>query len=119
MATPETLLNAARGRLPNWVTARAFSDEKLTQMRAIAGRESELRDVLIGTNGSYARREASAESDLDFFAICPTADQVESTKKVLNAIAPDLLKLAGKSSAIYEACLAIQRSLSGVQYNTS
>jgi hypothetical protein len=99
MATPETLLNAARGRLPNWVRARAFSDDKLTQMRAIAGRESELRDVLIGTNGSFARREASAESDLDFFAICPNAEQVESTKKILNAIAPDLLKLAGKPPA--------------------
>lgn len=51
-------------------SAKAFSEARLAELR------NELRDIipsdqLVVTCGSYARREASAASDMDFYAILP------------------------------------------------
>ena len=68
-------------------------------MRGFLGQEQGLENVVIGTNGSFARREASPESDLDFFAICANAEQIESTRGQLVRISPQLLKIAGRPPA--------------------
>lgn len=58
-----------------------------------------LGDILLGTYGSYARREASAQSDLDFFVICKNAGQIEAAKKLVEPITYELTKIAGRKPA--------------------
>jgi predicted nucleotidyltransferase len=86
-------------KLPNIQEARRYSDEKLALMRGAIVDSSELKDVLVGTFGSYARREASKESDLDFFAICKSEDQIDSARAALEKISPRLIQLAGRPPA--------------------
>jgi predicted nucleotidyltransferase len=84
-------------RLPNAAKARAFSQKKIDAMRDYLANEVRLGDeILIGTNGSYARREASGQSDLDFFVICRTANKVDEARAVLAKIAPNLIEIAGR-----------------------
>jgi hypothetical protein len=59
--------------------AKQLSDAKLDNLRAHLKKSFSGPEVIL-TCGSYARREASAESDLDFFVVEPTrpADENES-----------------------------------------
>jgi predicted nucleotidyltransferase len=82
--------------LPNIKAARDFSNAKLKRMRSLVQRHSGLDDILLGTYGSYARREASSQSDLDFFVICRTPDQTTMARTVIEPIALKLVKIAGR-----------------------
>src|SRR5262249_1475741 len=92
MSPPQALLSG----LPNIVKAREFTDNKLQEMRAFVQKQQGLNEILLGTYGSYARREASAESDLDFFVICKSARQIEQAKTVLKPITNELIRIAGR-----------------------
>ncbi len=54
--------------------ARAFSEHRLAALRAIVPGVVPT-DVVVVACGSYARREASAASDFDYFAIAPLPDE--------------------------------------------
>ncbi len=57
-------------KLGNIREALAYSDERLTEIRAaVSGVLGNRNDVCVVTVGSLARREASAQSDLDYFVI--------------------------------------------------
>lgn len=47
-------------RLPNITAARDFSNERINEMRRLLGQHGGLDDLVVGTYGSYARREASS-----------------------------------------------------------
>ena len=53
-------------------TARTFSDAKLAELRGVIGR-CVPKGVVVVACGSFARREASASSDFDYFIILPDA----------------------------------------------
>ena len=54
--------------------AKIFSEAKLDELRAALANIVESGDIVL-TCGSYARREASATSDIDFFIITERIDQ--------------------------------------------
>lgn len=80
--------------------AREFTDAKLAEMREFVQRQSELEGILLGTYGSYARREASSQSDLDFFVICKTVDQLEEATEHVRPITVELTKIAGRTPSL-------------------
>ena len=82
-------------KLPNLAKANEFSNLKLKKMRAVTS-SAVAGDILIGTFGSYARREASEQSDLDFFAICRSAKDIDATRAAIADIAAKLTKIAGR-----------------------
>ena len=84
--------------LPRIRAARKFSEEKLAALRALASEG--LRDgILLGTYGSYARREASEQSDLDFFVLCRTSKEEAEAKEILRELGPKLTLIAGRPPA--------------------
>ena len=87
----DSLLNG----LPSIITARQFSEQQLIEMRKVASAGS-YDDILLGTYGSYARREASAQSDLDFFTICRSSKDIARAKEMLAQTGPQLTKIAGR-----------------------
>lgn len=93
----ERLLNAAFERLPNIRSQREFSEEAIEELRSVA--QTVPDHILIGTYGSYARREASTESDLDFYCICRSPDNIGEAEEAVAHLAPAMLKLVGKSPA--------------------
>ncbi|MDO8875122.1 MAG: nucleotidyltransferase domain-containing protein [Pseudolabrys sp.] len=84
-------------RLPNAAIARAFTKTQISAIREYFAKSGDLDGLLVGTNGSYARGEASAQSDLDFFVICKNPNQVEGAKRALKEVAPKLIKIAGRN----------------------
>ncbi len=82
--------------LPNITSAREFSNQKLNVMRQLLTQQSGLDDLVLGTYGSYARREASPQSDLDFFVICRTSQQIEATKRLVEPLTAQLVSIAGR-----------------------
>jgi predicted nucleotidyltransferase len=82
--------------LPNIRAAREFSNEKLKEMRGLLEQQGGLGDSVLGTYGSYARREASPQSDLDFFVICRTPQQIEATKRSIEPLTTQLISIAGR-----------------------
>lgn len=92
MSTADKLLS----ELPHIRQAREYSTAKLSQMREFVQKQNGLSEILLGTYGSYARREASAQSDLDFFVICKSADQVDRAKEVLKPVKNELIRIAGR-----------------------
>lgn len=50
--------------------AKAFSEDKLALLRCSVKAASP-SNVTVITSGSYARREASDQSDIDYFAVLP------------------------------------------------
>lgn len=82
--------------LPHINVAKEFSNSKLAVMRNLLAEKSDFKDVVLGTYGSYARREASAQSDLDFFVICRHPGQAEEAKRAMMPLAAEVVKMAGK-----------------------
>lgn len=66
-------------------TLKQFSDEKIDNIRASLYNASLGNRICVGTAGSFARREGSAESDLDFFFLrreptsCSDNDELSRT----------------------------------------
>jgi hypothetical protein len=56
--------------------ARAYSEQKLTDLRERL-KDMVPQDEMVFINGSYARREASAGSDIDFYIVTREAQSVE------------------------------------------
>jgi predicted nucleotidyltransferase len=81
--------------LPNLFRSRAKTAEILVNVRAKAAEFCCDRDIVIGTVGSFARGEATSESDLDFFAICPREKGADA-KKILVEVGPKLVDIVGK-----------------------
>ncbi len=88
-----------RQELPSLFVHRTFSSMRVTQMREIAAEARIDSGILIGINGSYARREASTQSDLDFLAVSIAPARKESAEEQLGLIAPRLLQVVGKAPA--------------------
>src|SRR5258705_9304437 len=82
--------------IPNIKAAREFSNKKLEEMRELLEQQGGLGDAVLGTYGSFARREASPQSDLDFFVICRTPQQIEATKRSIEPLTNQLISIAGR-----------------------
>jgi predicted nucleotidyltransferase len=92
-----SLIETSISKLPHIAEAQRFTETKLQEMRAAVQQEQAgLDDILLGTYGSYARREASEQSDLDFFVICRNAGQIGRAKEIVEPIATRLTKIAGR-----------------------
>lgn len=91
-----SLIENCLSKLPHIAESRTFTEAKLQEMRKLVQVEKGLDGILLGTYGSYARREASQQSDLDFFVICKNATQIESAKMIVEPIATQLIKVAGR-----------------------
>ena len=83
-------------KLPTLAQTRLTSASKLTMMRDCAKSFKLDKDLFFGTVGSFARGEATAESDLDFFVGYRDgkASEADDALKTLRA---ELLRLAGKA----------------------
>ena len=57
--------------------AKVYSEQKLTELREQL-KDLVPRDQMVFINGSYARREASAGSDIDFYIVTREAQSVET-----------------------------------------
>ena len=80
---------------PSIKRARRHSDEKIEQLRARLSNVVRSDDVVVAC-GSYARREASEESDLDFFVILseshsdapPKPKWFDAAKRAISEVVP-------------------------------
>jgi len=77
--------------LENITLAKKFSNKKITQLRRsllkLLSRELK-KDIhfTIITGGSFARREASSQSDIDFFIICGSDKEKEQITSCFDKI---------------------------------
>lgn len=87
--------------------SRKFSEEKLRDLRSAVS-STVPADAAVITSGSYARREASASSDLDYFIVlpgdCPDPTPDPPWLKALDeSIAPIVPKAAAEDGAFNKA----------------
>src|ERR1051326_4340170 len=61
-----------------YIRAKAYSEDRLTTLRTAISRIVPA-DVSVITSGSYARREASAQSDIDYFSVFPGSKPNQET----------------------------------------
>lgn len=108
-------IKEALERLPNIKEAHLFTERKMEALRHVAG-SSAHPDILICASGSFARREASSQSDLDFFAVCRTDAQIKAAKALLNELGPKLLQVVERPPAIDGAFDQVE-SLEGMLSN--
>ncbi len=102
---------------------KQFTDERLVKMRAILADLLPRNSFVVVANGSYARGEASNESDLDYFLICNSKKDIPRVKKELPRISRGLTKVVpkrysasgafGKIESIEEMILNIGGNLDG------
>lgn len=88
-----------QGALPNFEASRIYSDNVLRKLRNDLEGILEGRGFLIGTNGSFARREASMQSDLDYFVLCNKDTEISEIKAQMERIKPAILKVVPKPPA--------------------
>lgn len=79
--------------------SQRFSDKKVQAIRRELARKLANEDFVVVTNGSYARREASLESDLDYFVICDSEKMCRHARERLPGIKSILLKHVPKEPA--------------------
>ena len=60
----------------NLAKASAYSEQIISDIRERLSRELEAKDIAVVTVGSFARKEASQQSDLDFFILVEEPDEV-------------------------------------------
>jgi predicted nucleotidyltransferase len=60
---------------------RNYSNDMLEQIRVDLAEILPTETFLVGTNGSFARREASSQSDLDFIIVCDNEKDVGAVKE--------------------------------------
>ena len=77
-----------------------FTDQKIRAIRIDLAEVLKDRKYSIVTGGSYARREASAQSDLDYFLICDSNDEVAQAKADIDAINESIRKYISKEYAV-------------------
>lgn len=86
--------------LSNFESCRSYSENALSRLRNDLNRVLGSRDFLIGTNGSFARREASMQSDLDYFVLCNTEAEVNGVKAQMNEVKPSIHAIVPKPPAL-------------------
>ena len=92
MSPPSALLS-----LPNISEAWTYSETQIAKFRQMLASQNLSSDLLIGTFGSFARSEASPQSDLDFVLVCRKPSQIAQSKKVLERVESKLFEIAGRS----------------------
>jgi predicted nucleotidyltransferase len=91
--------SAASTSLPNFEACRAYSEGMLNDLRRRLADLLKREDFLVGTNGSFARREASPQSDLDFFVVCDRTEQVDAVRRKVQDITPRIREIVPKAAA--------------------
>lgn len=89
----------AFSELPNIASARAHSDDLLTKMRQMDHALNSNSNVLICAVGSLARREASTQSDLDFFSIYQKPESEQRIGGPIREVSDALIKMGGRAPA--------------------
>lgn len=84
---------------PNIELARSYSEGKLNDLRSDLARKISDPRVCVGVCGSYARREASPESDLDFFILYTDANAREAAEAAKKATFEVIRNIDGKDPA--------------------
>lgn len=80
----------------NIEACKKFSEEKLGELRGILEKEDFKDGLTVVTSGSYARREASELSDLDFFLICDRERDKAAYEQELAQISKKLQSIVPK-----------------------
>ena len=88
-------MSSSSDKLPTYSQTLVTSEEKLRLMREKAKAFGLDKDILFGTFGSFARREATTESDLDFFVV-HRGDRSTKAENALRLLGPQLLDVAGR-----------------------
>lgn len=76
------------------IEAQTFSEQRLTQVRAAIS-EIVPSDQLVITCGSYARREASPESDMDYYSVLECAGPQEAEPEWSQPLKSKIAELVG------------------------
>jgi hypothetical protein len=85
-------------KFPNIQKGRAYSQNAVKRLREVLAEHLD-NDFLLGTCGSFARYEASSESDLDYFAICRTDSELDVVCAKMDEIRPLIRKIVPKAAA--------------------
>ncbi|WP_454020425.1 DUF294 nucleotidyltransferase-like domain-containing protein [Azospirillum sp. Marseille-Q6669] len=85
--------------LRNIEECRLYSEKRLEQLRSDIAPLLDGANFIIGTNGSYARREASGQSDLDFFIVCEKEADVKAVEDRMALVKPQIRKVVGKEAS--------------------
>jgi predicted nucleotidyltransferase len=91
----DTKMSSSSDKLPTYLQTQIASEKKLRLMRAKADVFKLGKDILFSTCGSYARREATTESDLDFFVV-HRGNRSSEAEDALRCLGPQLLQVAGR-----------------------
>jgi hypothetical protein len=99
--------------------ARLFSDEKLEQLRRVIDGLVPGGDIVVA-NGSYARREASEGSDIDFYVLTngkrsPEPTWVDQVRRSVLTIVPVEPAKDGTFSNVVESPETLLRNIGGDQ----
>lgn len=98
-----------------------FTDKKVKELRAVLAKALNGDQFAVVVGGSYARREASNESDLDFFIICDSRGVAKKLTVELSRIAQLLGGIVNKSPAAggafgrVEAISDMEKNIGGQQ----
>lgn len=99
---------------------KATADEKITIMRNVASNLFKDReDIIIGVNGSVARREYTSGSDIDYFFLSTKEEGIgvsEDEKKFRIALCNQGLKMPS-SGGVFEGAIPIERLLNPIGGN--
>jgi hypothetical protein len=85
--------------LQTYSRSRAYSIEQVGRLRAVLGEKFKGANCVVGVNGSFARKEASPESDLDLFCICLDAEKRDEVDNLLSAARADIRAVVPKGAA--------------------
>lgn len=80
--------------MKNLLEAQSFSEARLTELRTSLANVCSPDDVVVAC-GSYARRDATEGSDLDYFIIAPDVNNTSSRTET-GAIAKEVDRIVGK-----------------------
>jgi hypothetical protein len=94
-------------RLKNYAERRCYSEAVLGELRDILADTLAGEDILLTTNGSFARREACPLSDLDFFIICRSGDE-QRVQTLREKVLPHIARVVPKPPAVGGAFATVE-----------
>jgi hypothetical protein len=86
--------------LANIDRRRKFSDDAIARIRQQLAGPLGSEPFLIGTNGSFARGEASVQSDLDIFVICNRQDEIDRVRVLVEEVMPLIREVVPKPASV-------------------